>query len=83
MCYISVAQGFDIHTLYVDAVNIIEILSPLDTNGDGRYDNMQDVLWILQASENKELSLAIIDIDIQYGENCEFDSLQVSVCTHK
>ena len=82
MRYISVAQGFVIDTLYPDSRSIGVVIRPLDTNGDGRYDNMQDVLWFFHAQENKVLSLAIIDIDIQYGENCEFDSLQVSVCIH-
>ena len=53
---------------------------PFDTDGDGGYDHKQDILWMLFARVNKVLTLYITYMDIQWGENCEFDSLQVSVC---
>ena len=52
--------------------------SPFDRDGDGRYDNKHDTLWIIHSSQNQVIYFEIRDIDIQYGENCEFDSLQVS-----
>ena len=53
---------------------------PFDTDGDGGYDHKQDILWMLFARVNKVLTLYITYMDIQWGEKCEFDSLQVSVC---
>ena len=58
----------------------MEALNPFDTDGDGEYDHKQDILWWLSAKENKIFTLYITYIDIQWGEHCEFDSLQVSIC---
>ena len=76
--HLPVVQGHGyLQALYPD---IGEFWSPIDIDGDGQYDHNQDLLWELYASENKVLTIYITYMEIQWGENCEFDSLQVSFC---
>ena len=76
--YPPVVQGYDYQTIFPDPSNTREVLSPIDTDGEGRYDHKQDILWRLYARVNRVLTIYITYMDIQWGENCEFDSLQVS-----
>ena len=45
---------------------------------DGKYDNKQDVLWAFDVPANRMLLLKFLYIDIQGGEQCQNDSLQVT-----
>ena len=76
--FFSVFQDYLIEVIYRDFALITEMYSPFDRDGDGGYDNKHDTLWIIHSKQNQVLYFEIRDIDIQYGENCEFDSLQVS-----
>ena len=66
-----------IEIVYRDFSFINEIYSPSDRDGDGQYDNKLDTVWMIYSTPNQVLYLEILNIDIQYGENCEYDSLQV------
>ena len=66
-----------IEIVYRDFSIINEIYSPSDRDEDGQYDNKLDTVWMIFSNPNQVLYLEILNIDIQYGENCEYDSLQV------
>ena len=75
---ISVLPSYSIEIVYRDFAFINEIYSPFDRDGNGQYDNHHDTLWMIFSRPNQVLYFEILNIDIQYGENCEYDSLQVS-----
>ena len=41
------------------------------------YDANMDCLWKLSVDKGKRIKLTIIDIDIEYSSECQFDSLRV------
>ena len=55
-----------------------QIVSPIDSDGNGKYDSNQVTIWYIYASTSYKIYFEILDIDIQDGEDCMYDSLQVS-----
>ena len=52
--------------------------SPVET-GEERYDHNMDCQWLIQVDRHLRVHLIILHVDIQAGETCEFDFLQVSI----
>ena len=55
-----------------------QIVSPIDSDGNGKYDSNQVTIWDIYTSSSYKIYFEILDIDIQDGEDCMYDSLQVS-----
>ena len=49
----------------------------VDRDGDGMYDNNLNCTWTIVGKEYDIIKLNISSMDIQYGENCEYDFLKV------
>ena len=52
--------------------------SPVESFGE-RYEHNMDCQWFIQVDRHLRVHLNILQMDIQAGETCEFDFLQVSI----
>ena len=55
------------------------LLSSFDTDGDGEYDNNVDCRWTIVAASNHEILVRILQMDIEYTIDCEYDYLKVGL----
>ena len=49
----------------------------MSPNYPRNYDLLQDYYWIVTVPENKRLQLKFFDMDIEDGENCPYDYIQI------
>ena len=47
-------------------------------DGNGKYDSNHVTVWGISATPSHVIYFEILDLDIQDGEDCMYDSLQVS-----
>ena len=75
--YFTVYPWQAISFLYKDSLTS-QTFSPIDRDGNGKYDSNQVTVWSIYASPSYMIYFEILYIDIQDGEDCMYDSLQVS-----
>ena len=76
--YFTVYPWQAISFIYRDNSLTSQIFSPIDSDGNGKYDSNQVTVWRISATPSYKIYFEILDIDIQDGEDCMYDSLQVS-----
>ena len=58
--------------------NSTGVITSLDVDNDGLYENGLHCMWAIFASENKVIELVILEMDIEFEDSCTFDYLKVS-----
>ena len=55
------------------------LLSSVDSDGTGFYDNNRDCLWTLVAEESKRIELQVLSMDTERDPSCSYDFLEVRI----
>ena len=53
-------------------------IASTDSDNDGEYDNNQDCLWTLNAEPNHVVLFRVMQLDLEWTHNCEYDYIKVS-----